>query len=125
MLNVENKAVINPIELEGDTVFIPFMQDEELEQEFVERRTAHGRVRWFNRSLGYGFVREDGCANEIFVHQSSIQVPGVKTLRPGQRILFEFCRKTKGGEVALNVIPIQERPEVLDRYHAKQEAKNT
>ena len=58
MLNVENRVIINPIELEGDTVFVPF-QDEELEQEFLERRTAHGRVRWFKRSLGYGFVRED------------------------------------------------------------------
>ncbi|MBO4350000.1 MAG: cold shock domain-containing protein [Proteobacteria bacterium] len=117
MLNVENRVIINPIELEGDTVFVPF-QDEELEQEFLERRTAHGRVRWFKRSLGYGFVREDGCANEIFVHQSSIQVPGVKDLRPGQRILFEYCRTAKG-EIALNVIPIMERPDVLERYHAK------
>ena len=119
MLNAENRGIVNPIELEGDTIFIPFMQDEEIEQEFLERRTAHGRVRWFKRSLGYGFVREDGNAREIFVHQSSIQVPGVKDLRPGQRILFEYCRTAKGGEVALNVIPIMERPDALERYHAK------
>ena len=68
--------------------------------------------------LGYGFVREDGNSKEIFVHQSSIQVPGVKDLRPGQRILFEYCRTAKG-EIALNVIPIMEREDALERYHAK------
>ena len=121
---MEIKEIYNPSELEDGAVFVT-TQEEEIKSDILERRATRGRVRWFDRSLGYGFVREDGNAKEIFVHQSSIQVPGVKDLRPGQRILFEYCRTAKGGEVALNVIPILERPEALERYHAKQQSKNT
>ncbi len=120
MWNEENnhRGVATPIELEGDTVFVPAEQDEDIEREILERRLAHGRVRWFKRSLGYGFLREDGDNKEIFVHQSSIQVPGVKTLRSGQRVLFERCTLEKG-EMALNVIPIEENPEKLAKYLEK------
>ena len=118
MWNVENNnnnKIVNPIESDGDFIFVPVEQDEEIEREILEKRTAHGRVRWFNRAVGYGFLREDGNCKEIFVHQSAIQVPGVKMLRPGQRVLFECCQ-LQNGEMALNVIPIEEKPEKLAKY---------
>lgn len=117
---MENKKIINSvIELDGETVFVSSEAEEEIVREILERRPAHGRVRWYDRSLGYGFVREDGDSKELFVHQSSIQVPGVKKLRAGQRIVFERCL-TERGEIALNVVPVMERPAQLERYHAKQ-----
>ena len=118
---MENSSrIINGlIELDGDTVFVPAVNEEEVVREILERRPAHGRVRWYDRSIGYGFIWEDGDSTEIFVHQSSIQVPGMKTLRAGQRVVFERCR-TERGEVALNVLPVMEKAEVLARYHAKQ-----
>ena len=110
---------INPIELDGDTVFVPVSEEEEIEHEIVERRLARGRVRWYERSLGYGFVHEDGNSKEIFVHQKFLQMPGIRKLRNGQRIVFELCKTNKGKEIALNVIPIMERADSLARYHKR------
>ena len=109
---------INPIELDGDTVFVPVSEEEEIEHEIVERRVARGRVRWYERSLGYGFVHEDGNSKEIFVHQKFLQMPGIRKLRNGQRIVFELCKTNKGKEIALNVIPIMERPGAVEKYKA-------
>ena len=120
---METNKTINPIELDGDTVFVPEYQEEEIEREIVERRTARGRVRWYERSLGYGFIHEDGFNKEIFVHQSSLQVPGVKVLRNGQRVVFDLCKTSKGKDIALNVIPIMERPEAIEKYKAKMDEK--
>ena len=120
MWNAENnhKGNFNAVELDGEFVIVTDAQDEEFEREILEKRPAHGRVRWFKRSLGYGFLREDGDSTEVFVHQASIQVPGTKALRPGQRVVFERC-KIKDGEMALNVIPIEENPQKLANYKQK------
>lgn len=84
----------------------------------VERRPTRGRVRWFSRELRYGFIQEDGANDEIFFHQSSIQVPGTKQIRVGQRVVFEWY-KTRRGQLALNVIPILESPEKLEKQRQK------
>lgn len=88
------------------------------EADIVTRRRARGRVRWFERSLGYGFIQEDGNIAEIFCHRSNIQVPGMKVLRNGQRVAFELAL-TKRGPIALNVVPIAEKPEALEKFKAK------
>ncbi len=124
---METKS-FNPIELDGDTVFVPETEEEEIEHEeieheIVERRPARGRVRWYERSLGYGFVHEDGNSKEIFVHQKFLQMPGVRKLRNGQRIVFELCKTSKGKEIALNVIPIMERPGAVEKYKAEHPEK--
>ena len=117
---MDTKApVINPIEIDSETVFVPAIVCEEIERDIVERRQTRGRVRWYKRKLGYGFIREDGCATEIFVHQSSLQFPGVKNLRDGQRVIFDLCTTSKGKTIALDVIPIMEKPEALARYRLK------
>jgi CspA family cold shock protein len=47
-----------------------------------------GRVKWFDTKKGYGFITgEDGV--DYFVHWSEIQVPGYKTLDPGQEVEFD------------------------------------
>lgn len=114
---MEIKEFYNPAELEDGAVFVT-TQEEEIKSDILERRATRGRVRWFDRSLGYGFLWEDGYTKEIFVHQSSIQVPGVKKLRKGQRVVFDWCL-TASGEVALNVIPIFERESLLEKYRAR------
>jgi len=47
-----------------------------------------GTVKWFNESKGFGFIsREDG--NDVFVHYSSINGNGYRSLTEGDRVSFE------------------------------------
>lgn len=54
-----------------------------------------GKVKWFNESKGYGFIRqEDGT--EIFVHYSAIDGDGFKTLAEGDDVEYETVTTDKG-----------------------------
>lgn len=54
-----------------------------------------GKVKWFNDSKGYGFIEQDG-GEDVFVHFSSIQMDGFKTLAEGQTVEFEVKAGDKG-----------------------------
>lgn len=55
-----------------------------------------GRVKWFNNSKGYGFVRPDNGGEDLFVHYSYINMEGYKTLKAGQPVNFEIKEASKG-----------------------------
>ena len=60
-----------------------------------------GTVKWFNESKGFGFLsQEDG--DDVFVHYSSIQSSGFKSLNEGQSVEFEVQDGPKGLQ-AVNV----------------------
>jgi CspA family cold shock protein len=60
-----------------------------------------GTVKWFNDQKGYGFITpEEG--DDVFVHHSSIQGEGFKTLREGEEVEFEITDGPKGKQ-ATNV----------------------
>lgn len=57
---------------------------------------AQGTVKWFNAEKGYGFIApEDGSA-DLFVHYSSIEGNGFKSLEENQRVEFEVGEGQKG-----------------------------
>jgi CspA family cold shock protein len=58
---------------------------------------AQGIVKWFNDRKGYGFIsQEDG--NDVFVHFSSIDATGYKTLAEGDNVDFEVEESDRGPE---------------------------
>ncbi|MCK4994562.1 MAG: cold shock domain-containing protein [Candidatus Omnitrophica bacterium] len=63
-----------------------------------------GTVKWFNSSKGYGFITPES-GNDVFVHHSSIQGEGYKSLDEGQAVEFEIQQGPKG-EQAANVVKI-------------------
>jgi CspA family cold shock protein len=65
---------------------------------------AEGTVKWFSERKGYGFIEQDD-GGDIFVHHSSISMPGFKTLNEGDRVSFEVGEGTKG-PAAQNVTKI-------------------
>ncbi|MGO9015187.1 MAG: cold-shock protein [Dissulfurispiraceae bacterium] len=56
---------------------------------------VNGTVKWFNDSKGFGFITgEDG--QDVFVHHSSIQGAGFKSLAEGDRVSFDTEKGPKG-----------------------------
>jgi CspA family cold shock protein len=54
-----------------------------------------GTVKWFNNVKGYGFLGQDG-GNDVFVHFSSIQYDGYKSLQEGDEVVFDIVQGIKG-----------------------------
>ncbi len=62
---------------------------------------AEGTVKWFSEKKGFGFIsQEEG--EDVFVHHSSIDMPGFKALAEGDRVSFEV-EETDRGPKAKNV----------------------
>ena len=55
-----------------------------------------GKVKWFSNAKGYGFIQADGSDKDIFVHYSSIQGDGYRSLKEGDPVDFELIEGPKG-----------------------------
>jgi CspA family cold shock protein len=54
-----------------------------------------GTVKWFSDAKGYGFIsRPEG--EDVFVHFSSIEGSGYRSLSEGQAVEFDVEQGTKG-----------------------------
>jgi len=56
---------------------------------------ATGTVKWFNDKKGFGFISQDN-GDDVFVHQTSIQTEGFRTLAEGDKVEFEVMKDQKG-----------------------------
>ncbi|MFD1009569.1 MULTISPECIES: cold-shock protein [Oceanisphaera] len=54
-----------------------------------------GTVKWFNEEKGFGFITRSS-GPDLFVHFSSIQGDGFKTLQEGQPVTFVVTQGQKG-----------------------------
>ncbi len=55
-----------------------------------------GTVKWFDEAKGFGFIAPQDGSDDVFVHHSSIQGSGFKSLHEGQKVEFESQRGPKG-----------------------------
>jgi cold shock protein len=51
---------------------------------------AHGTVKWFSPTKGYGFIQAQGGGQDVFVHISAVERAGLSTLKEGQQIEYEI-----------------------------------
>jgi CspA family cold shock protein len=66
---------------------------------------AHGKVRWFDKKKGYGFIeRDDG--KDIFVHYTAIKGRGFRSLEEGDEVEFDVVEGQKGLQAA-NVVKLK------------------
>ncbi len=57
---------------------------------------ATGVVRFYNDSKGFGLITPDAGGPPLFVHASAIRTPGVKKLKPTQRVEFDVEIRAEG-----------------------------
>ena len=68
---------------------------------------ATGTVKWFNDTKGYGFIKPDDGAGDIFVHISAVEKSGLRTLQEDQKVEYELHtdeRRGKTSAVELKVL---------------------
>ena len=88
-----------------------------------DMRMTSGKVKWFNNAKGYGFVHKDGSTEDLFVHYSAINTDGYKTLKAGQRVVFDIVQGPKGLH-AINITPApvsveNASPEVMEPAYTR------
>ena len=57
-----------------------------------------GTVKWFDAQKGYGFIRPEDGAGDVFVHASAVERAGMGTLQEGQKVAYELQRDPKRGK---------------------------
>ena len=63
---------------------------------------ATGTVKWFSDEKGFGFITPDDQGKDLFVHHSSIDGNGFRSLAEGAKVSFEEEAGPKGPK-AINV----------------------
>lgn len=56
---------------------------------------AEGIVKWFNEKKGFGFIEQEE-GGDVFVHYSSINASGFKTLSEGEKVSFDVEQDSRG-----------------------------
>ncbi len=55
-----------------------------------------GTVKWFNPQKGFGFIEPTDGSKDVFVHISSVERAGLKTLNEGQKVSYELEQERQG-----------------------------
>ena len=64
---------------------------------------AIGKVKWFNKTKGYGFIQPEDGSKDVFVHISAVERAGLRTLNEGQKVSFDL-QSERGKTSATNLV---------------------
>jgi len=69
-----------------------------------------GVVKWFDVKKGFGFIAGSNEGKDVFVHYSSIEGEGFKSLKDGEVVEYELTDSDKGPQ-ARNVRRVGQAPQ--------------
>ena len=55
-----------------------------------------GTVKFFNAAKGFGFIKPDDGAKDVFVHISAVERAGLGTLSENQKVSFDVEQAPNG-----------------------------
>ena len=58
-----------------------------------------GTVKWFNDEKGFGFIAADDGGRDLFVHHTSINSDGYRSLAEGSRVTFAMLANVECSKV--------------------------
>ena len=58
-----------------------------------------GKVKWFNKTKGYGFIEPEEGDKDVFVHISAVKNSGMEDLEEGQELEFEIVENIDVEEI--------------------------
>ncbi len=61
-----------------------------------ERKRLNGKVVWFNKTKGYGFIKREDEEKNVFIHFSAVKKSGLKSLEKNEQLTFEIENSDKG-----------------------------
>ena len=61
---------------------------------------AHGTVKFFNTTKGFGFIQPDDGGADVFVHISAVERAGLRTIAEGQKLSFDVVKDNRSGKSA-------------------------
>jgi cold shock protein len=67
---------------------------------YREKAMSEGTVKWFNAEKGFGFITPDEGGTDVFVHHTSIQSKGFRSLDEKQRVSFDVVQGPKGPQAS-------------------------
>ena len=82
-----------------------------------------GVVKWFNDAKGFGFI-EHTSGKDVFVHYSVIEWDGFKTLKDGEKVLYELKEGEKGLHAARVTRPNTEQTAEDTSKESNEESAN-
>ena len=62
-----------------------------------------GKVKWFNKTKGFGFIAPDEGGKDVFVHISALERSGIDNLEDDQKVSFEMSSGRDGRQSADNI----------------------
>lgn len=75
----------------------------------TEHQSYQGIVKWFDEKKGFGFIQCQELAEDVFVHYTTIESQGFKTLKPGQLVDFCVSRFARGLQT-LKLVVVNNQP---------------
>lgn len=63
---------------------------------------TEGKVKWFNKMKGYGFISPNDGGNDVFVHINTLEQCGLSGLQEDDNVQFELA-ESRGKVVASNI----------------------